>query len=26
VLVVEHRIYPRALRDLAEGRVEIPAT
>ena len=25
VLGVEHRIYPRALRDLAEGRVESPA-
>jgi phosphoribosylglycinamide formyltransferase 1 len=25
VLEVEHRIYPRALRDLAEGRVESPA-
>jgi phosphoribosylglycinamide formyltransferase-1 len=26
VLEVEHRIYPRALRDLAEGRVEGPRT
>ena len=25
VLVVEHQIYPAALRELAEGRVEIPA-
>jgi phosphoribosylglycinamide formyltransferase-1 len=25
VLEVEHRIYPRALRELAQGRVEIPA-
>src|SRR5438128_1009681 len=26
VLEVEHRIYPQALRDLAEGRVQRPAT